>query len=189
VQERDTEDGDDRIADELLDSAAVSLEDGPHLLEVPAHDAAKGLGVESLAEGRRTDDVGEDDGDGFSHLARADRHRSGERRTAGEAEARLVRVLLAAFATDEHAPECMPALLRFRAVQGIRTSLLPHLLARPECGAQALVGRGEDERDAPHRPVSPGLLPRFDEGRLIGRLVLFSADRGHSRRAGEFAGE
>ena len=53
VHHRDAEDGHDGVTDELLDRAAVPLDDGAHLVEVAGHDAAQRLGVEPLAERSR----------------------------------------------------------------------------------------------------------------------------------------
>ena len=55
------EDRDDRVADDLLDRAAMRLEDGPHLIEIEGQDLAQGLGIEALAERRRALQVGVDD--------------------------------------------------------------------------------------------------------------------------------
>ena len=70
VQDGDAEDGHDRVADVLLDRAAVPLERLPHGGEVAGLDVAEGLGVEPLAHGGGAGEVGEDDGDGLSHLRR-----------------------------------------------------------------------------------------------------------------------
>ena len=70
VQLRDPEDGHHRIADELLEGAAVALEDRSHRIEVPRHDLSERLGIESLAKRRPVGDVGEEDG----NRAAADGH-------------------------------------------------------------------------------------------------------------------
>ena len=70
VQDGDAEDRHDRVADVLLDRAAVPLERPPHGGEVAGLDVAEGLGVEPLAHGGGAGEVGEDDGDGLSHLRR-----------------------------------------------------------------------------------------------------------------------
>ena len=69
VDDRDAEHGHDRVADELLDGAAVPLEDRAHRLEPAAHDRAQRLGVEPLAEPGRAGDVGEHDGHDLARLA------------------------------------------------------------------------------------------------------------------------
>ena len=68
VRDGDAEDGHDRVADELLDRAAVALEDGAQVLEVPAHARAERLGVGRLAEARRADEVAEENGDDLPGL-------------------------------------------------------------------------------------------------------------------------
>ena len=62
VADREPEDGHDRVADDLLDRAAVRLEDQPHLIEVEGQDLAERLRIEALAERRRTLEVGVHDG-------------------------------------------------------------------------------------------------------------------------------
>jgi hypothetical protein len=56
------EERDDGVADELLDLAPVALEDLPCDLRVALEDPVHRLRIEELAEGRRVDHVGEDDG-------------------------------------------------------------------------------------------------------------------------------
>ena len=62
VRRRHPEQGDDRIADELLDMAAVPLECRRHRAEVAVHHPPHGLGVELLAELRRPGHVREEHG-------------------------------------------------------------------------------------------------------------------------------
>ena len=62
VTHREPEDGDDRVADDLLDRAAMRLEDQPHLIEIEGQHLAKRLWIEALAERRRTLEVGVHDG-------------------------------------------------------------------------------------------------------------------------------
>ena len=50
-----------RVADELLDRAAVPLDDPPRQLEVAGQQLARLLGVALLGEGREADQVGEQD--------------------------------------------------------------------------------------------------------------------------------
>src|SRR5439155_12539186 len=73
---RDAEDGDDRIADELLHRSSVSLERGSRLLEVAGHEMSERLGVELLAQSRGAGDVGEQNSD---DLASLDLSRAGRR--------------------------------------------------------------------------------------------------------------
>ena len=65
---RHAEHPDDGIADELAHLAAMRFDDVAHLVEVPVQHAAQHLGVESLAERRRADDVAEHGGDGLACL-------------------------------------------------------------------------------------------------------------------------
>src|SRR5262249_19255617 len=55
VDLRQAEDGHRRVADELLDGAAVALEDRPQLGVVGAHQVAEDLGVGALTERSRAD--------------------------------------------------------------------------------------------------------------------------------------
>ena len=92
---RHPEDGHDRVADELLDGAAVTLEGGAHLLEVAGDHLAERLGVEPLAERSRALEVGEDDRDLTPRLVHGRSRLLGalERRAAVAAEAELRRAL------------------------------------------------------------------------------------------------
>ena len=101
VEPRDPEDRHHRVTDELLDRAAVALDHGGHLVEVPAHHAAERLGVEPLAERRGPRHVGEDDRDDLPDVGRGG-FRLAERRRAVLAEASLVGVLLSAGGTALH---------------------------------------------------------------------------------------
>ena len=80
VQDRDAEDRHHRVADELLDDAAVSRDDRLHRAEVLRHEQAQHLEVELLSEPRRVDEVGEEHRHRLPHLAwnrlraRADEH-------------------------------------------------------------------------------------------------------------------
>ena len=56
-----------RVADELLDRAAVALEDRAELGVVAAHELAQDLGIGPLAERRRADEVAEHDGHGLAN--------------------------------------------------------------------------------------------------------------------------
>jgi hypothetical protein len=58
-----TEDGHDGVADELLDRAAVRLDDALHALEVAGEQGLQRFGIERLPQRRRPDDVAEEDGD------------------------------------------------------------------------------------------------------------------------------
>ncbi len=119
VDDRDAERGHDRVADELLDRAAVVLEDAADLDEVARDDSPVGLRVEALAEWRRVDDVGENDRDRLPHLARRGRLLHGS--PTREAEPCASRVGLATSGTGGHvltkygtkAPASTPKCRRF----------------------------------------------------------------------------
>jgi hypothetical protein len=103
VQDRDTEHGHHRIADELLNRAAMALDRCLHRFEVAGHHLAQALGVKPLAERGRAGHIAEDDSDCLSQFAAAGLlHR--ERGGAPPAEARTVRVLGAAIRADQHKP-------------------------------------------------------------------------------------
>ena len=127
VDDRDAEDGHDRVADELLDRSAVALEDRAHRVEPAAHDRAERLRVEVLAEPGRAGDVGEHDGDDLARLAR--RFGRGERGTAGHAEAGDVGVLRRAGRAGDH-----PVSLG-RAVCSLYRLRMHHAEAQAEAGA------------------------------------------------------
>ena len=68
VHDGHPEDGHHRVADELLDGAAVPLEHVLHDVEVSPHHATQELCVEPLSERGRVGDVGEEDGDDLARL-------------------------------------------------------------------------------------------------------------------------
>ena len=94
VQHRDAEDGHDCVADELLDRAAVALDDRLHALEVAREQRPQCLRVERLAELGRAGDVAEEHGHRLALLAGLLRH--GEGRSASVTEASALAVLGAA---------------------------------------------------------------------------------------------
>ena len=59
VRRRDPECTDHRVADELLDRAAMPFDRGAHRSEVAVQDASEDLGIRSLSEVRRADEVAE----------------------------------------------------------------------------------------------------------------------------------
>ena len=69
VHGRQPEDRHHGVADELLDDAAVALDDRLHALEVAREQRAERLRVDRLAESRRTDDVAEQHGHDLALLA------------------------------------------------------------------------------------------------------------------------
>lgn len=101
VGPRDPEHTHGGIAYELLDPAAVPLEDRAGLRVAAAHQLAQELGVCAVAERGRAYEVAEENGNDL-----ADRRRlGGERRGAGVAEARPFRVLLTALGAAPHDEE------------------------------------------------------------------------------------
>ena len=117
-------DGDDGVADELLDGAAVALELAPERLVVPAQERAHVLRIEPLGPRRRADEVDEHRRDDLALLARR-RHRA-ECRTAAVAEPRVVRVLTCAPQAGDHA-----ASVRRREMP-YATAAAPRLRARSQ---------------------------------------------------------
>jgi hypothetical protein len=69
VRDGDAEDRHHRVADELLDRAAVPLEDRAEVGKVPTHARTKGLGVGGLAERGRSHEVAEEHGDDLARLS------------------------------------------------------------------------------------------------------------------------
>jgi hypothetical protein len=63
----------DRVADVLLDLAAVTRDLGHHRGEVALSDFVQRLGIDPLAERGRAHEVGNDDGDGLADLVRRQR--------------------------------------------------------------------------------------------------------------------
>ena len=94
VGRRRAEDAHDRVADELLDRAAVALELLADALVVRREDRADVLRIELLGTSGEADEVDEQDGDDAALLAGPPG--LGERRAARVAELREVGVLLAA---------------------------------------------------------------------------------------------
>ncbi len=104
VQHGDAEDGEHRVPDELLDGAPVGRDHFAGGAEEPPHDLLQRFGVELFADGGVAGDVAEHDRDS---LTGADPER-GQRRTAGEAEARFFRVGLSACRAGDHVPDRRP---------------------------------------------------------------------------------
>ena len=65
----EAEDGHRRVADELLDDAALGLDDRADGREVAAHDLLQVLRVQPLRQRGGVDEVGEQDGDELELLA------------------------------------------------------------------------------------------------------------------------
>jgi hypothetical protein len=95
MREWRSEQSHDRVADELLDGPAEALELCPQPQVIRREHRADVLGVHLLGAGREPDEVGEQHGNDLSLFFGLRLPRS-ERRPAGEAEPRRLRVLLAA---------------------------------------------------------------------------------------------
>ena len=106
VRQRQAEHGHDRVADVLLDLAAVARDLGRHGREVAVLHLMERFRIENAAELGRALQVAEDDRHGAPDLARRQRRRSGnERGAAVAAEAELRRVLLVALGAVDHGPQ------------------------------------------------------------------------------------
>ena len=70
VRHRDPENRHDRIADELLDRATMTLDDRAQILEIAAHTRPERFRIGRLAERRRPHKIAEEDGDDLALLAR-----------------------------------------------------------------------------------------------------------------------
>jgi hypothetical protein len=101
VRDRGAEQGHDRVADELLDSAGAALELGPKLDVVRVENRAHLLRIELLGPAREADQVGEEDGHDLALLT-ACRRLTEERGATGKAETRPARIRLAAGRTGRH---------------------------------------------------------------------------------------
>src|SRR5439155_2851139 len=99
VHRWNAEDSHHCVADELLNRAAVTLDDVLRDFEVARHHATQALGVDLLPERGRTGDVGEEDGDG---LPRLPRRLEDERSATRVAEASLVAIFGPAARTRRH---------------------------------------------------------------------------------------
>jgi len=98
VREWDAEDRHDRVADEFLDRAAVSLDDLLHPLEVTGKQSAQRLRISCLPQRRRSDYVAEEDRDRLPLLLTARRRRC----PALRAKLESLRGLVAANSTSGH---------------------------------------------------------------------------------------
>src|SRR5439155_26836802 len=98
VERRHAEHADDRVADVLLDPAAVSRDRPAHLLVEARLHLPDRLGIQLLAHLGRADDVAEDGRHELPRLAR----RARERRRTGTAEAETRRVLSPSLRADGH---------------------------------------------------------------------------------------
>ena len=96
---RSAEHGHDRVADELLDRAAVPLDLVAQPRVVRRKRRADVLGVEPLGAAGEADEVGEENGDDLPLLPRGLR---GQRGPAAAAEAEALWILLSALGADDH---------------------------------------------------------------------------------------
>ena len=101
VHHRHAEDADHGVADELLDGAAMGLDDRTHRVVVAAQQGVDVLGVGLLRERREADEVAEETGDDLAFLRRARRPR--KRPGALGAEAVVFGALATAGWTGDHA--------------------------------------------------------------------------------------
>ena len=98
---RDTEDGHHRVADELLDRAAVAFDLMLDARVVRTERRADVLGIRAIRPGGEPHEIDEEDADDLPLLASMGRSR--ERRRARIAEARLLAVLGTAVRARRHA--------------------------------------------------------------------------------------
>src|SRR4029077_16791439 len=106
VPDGSAEEGHHRVADELLDGAAVALQLLPETGLIWREELCDILGIHLLRARSEADKVAEEDGHDLALFAR-ERYRF-ERRSAARAEASIVRVLTPAARTDVHASEHRP---------------------------------------------------------------------------------
>ena len=114
VRGRHTEDAHHRIADELLDRAAVTLEAPSRHLKVACHHATERLGVEPLTEHCRSGHVREKHSDDLARLAH--HCRRGNSGAAPVAEACRVGVLLTAARAGAHCRSLRPSHIAVRSI-------------------------------------------------------------------------
>ena len=99
ARDRDAEHRHHRVADELLDGAAVPLEHAARGVVVAVHQRAQRLRVGALPDRRRAGEVAEQHRHDLPHLARGDH---GERRAATGTESEVVGALAPARRADRH---------------------------------------------------------------------------------------
>ena len=158
VRDRCAEDGHHRVADELLDRAAVPLELGAELRVVRRERRADVFGVEPFRACRRADEVGEEDRHDLPLLARGRGGRN-ERGAAHPAEAGAVGILLAAGRTRDHVRtvDLSVEAGELGSVHGADGGLPPRdarlvraELRRADAGAGAGLARDRGRRPRPH---------------------------------------
>src|SRR2546425_3293573 len=120
MYERDAEDCEYRVPDELLHNSAEALDDRPRTVIEEANDLRDLLGVEPIAALGRVDEVAEEHADDLPRLGCAV---AIERPSAAHAEGRLSRVLLSAAGTP------------FRGCRLCHQRRLLRVSAKPQWGA------------------------------------------------------
>jgi hypothetical protein len=100
VSDRDAEDADDGVADELLDGAAVRLHDLAGGGVIDAQDGVDIFGIGSLAHRREGDEVAEESRDDLAFFR--DWRRCGQRGSALITELGVVRILRATGGAGDH---------------------------------------------------------------------------------------
>ena len=141
--------GHDRVADELLDRAAVAADDLAGKLEVARQELAGLLGVPALRQGREADEVGEQDRDEAAFRDRGVRGggipRGGGRGAVGVADAGRRAALGAELRAGEERRATLPA-ARLQRVAAL--------------GAEAGVGRcGRAAPGTRHSGGAPSMIP------------------------------
>ena len=102
MEDRDAKDRHNRITDELLDGAAVRLDDPTHRVEVTCEHAPGRLWVRPLAASGGTYDIGEEDGDRLAHFAGCGPRRRRQVAATGVAETGALAVLGSAARAADH---------------------------------------------------------------------------------------
>jgi hypothetical protein len=118
VQLREPEHRHDGVADVLLNRAAVSFQDRPHIVEIDIQDLAERLAVEPLAQARGALQIAEDDRHRSPDLLGHGCRRKG--RAADPAQAEPIRVLLTATWAGLHGRSLSTHQQRLHEVGGTR---------------------------------------------------------------------
>ena len=169
MQHRHPEDRHHRVADELLDRAAVALDHPSRRIEVPAHHLPEAFRIEPLPQSRRPGHIAKQHRDRLTLLARRRHRRHGP--TAPVAEPGIRRVLLPAGCADPHTDKARPP------PSGMRNGRTRHAgWARATAGADA---RG-DKGDAHGQGISP---QRPAGGRMADRPTGIRSDSSAGRTA------
>jgi hypothetical protein len=100
VRYRNTEDGHNRVADELLDCSTVTLDHQSRPLEIRGKETPEAFSVELLTQLSRSDDITKDRRDYLATLTRRTSRR--KRRAAHVAETRPVTIIGPARSAADH---------------------------------------------------------------------------------------